>query len=247
MNHRYVIGICFLLILCIGCRTSVDRLAVQQGLFSPIPEIQEAEIRAYGAILAGPPLRDGDIVGLVLQMGSLPEWPTDRDLASEEWDLYVRMAAHLQLQPHYYLEQLFLAYTVWVHATSADISESHDRMSRPFILLRVMFDLPRTPWMWRDHDGSLSDHLLFDRIPTPNGSFEYHVASDEHHDLIGSYTSPVLWRGAGPTLIAYRDPNSESIAYSQMVSWSYLPSVDFRFFLRWYKYRDLQRYVDQQR
>ena len=156
-------------------------------------------------------------------------WPTDRMLTDKEWDRSIRIAGVLQQVAPKDLEAVLILYLCNTPLGSLDYFEYEAEFrSRPFMLLRVMFDLP-------DSAEALRDARRETGLPSWIPPFTS-VNPRERENW--SLSAPIRWSDSGPTLWAWRsikhEPGSGDINLRH-----YQPHLEYRYFQSHFPFRDL--------
>ncbi len=118
---------------------------------------------------------------LVAAIDALPPWPTRPDFGPDEWERYIETAHLTQQCPPATAEA---ALDKFIAGALQNMSTADESESKPFILLRVVFDLPESApaAMRRSFKGWVN-------WPPPNASGEVNLSW------------PVSWQTGRPKLI----------------------------------------------
>lgn len=138
----------------------------------------------------GPPrLAWEDYLTISSVIESLPSWPTDHDLAPDQWRDLARAALVFQRMNDTDFCTALIVYMTTSPDTPATHEDYYARQTKPLLLIRMMFDLEGV---------SRSDV----DIP-PGAGFSYRLTRT---DTVESLDIPIHWVDGRPELVAMRTP-----------------------------------------
>lgn len=147
---------------------------------------------------------------LVAAIDALPSWPTQPDFSPDEWESYIETACLIQQAQPATVEA---ALDKFIARGVQNVSTTDESESKPFILLRVVFDLPESvpALLRRSFKGWVN-------WPPPNANGEVNLAW------------PVSWQTGQPQL---------SAGYVGSMGLPYDASQEYRHLLTNFSHRQL--------
>lgn len=185
----------------------------------------------FGSVVADSPLSFVTVSRYVSNLAQLPSWPMLRQLDPNEWAALWAAAEEFQDLPPYLVEQVLLAHSIRAR-TILTGDELVSELSKPMLLLRVMFVLPEASWVEGLDPGV---RLLYE--PMTNGGLPADDPERQSKSL--GFAGPVGWSNGHPSLVAFR-----GILTFEEDDLSYAPNVEFRFFLKHFRFRNRGPGVD---
>lgn len=149
---------------------------------------------------------------------SLPGWER-ASFTDEQWQSYIHAAELLQRAKPTTVERALKDYVIHFMTAFEEGVDGIYELSKPFILLRVMFDLPQTPETSRMHENS------------PGTGFATRPINVESENLADTTSYPLRWKEDGPELLA------EPAGYN---GGPYPAAGEYRYFLKHFRYRSFQ-------
>lgn len=216
--------------------TTVAAVAAVPGVPMALPEapMNHIDVRTYRG---EDPLRSSDFGDVATLIERLPAWG-DRDFNREEWGRYLAVAAALQRLKQEDVERCLLVYLDRVSRQQRDPLAIAGAISKPVIVLRVMFDTPAEP-LGEDARGALQA-----RGVSIMGNGMWYQPFDPAADrTVVSVSHPVVFDEQGPRLLGVMQVLGVFQTGSS-ARFSYDDHLEYRAFKELYRPRDLARFVD---
>jgi hypothetical protein len=147
---------------------------------------------------------------LIERLRSLPPWQNQVDFSAQDWKQYVDVARLIQSADP---DMVTAALDEFVREVSQEEFRGYEGESKPFLLMRVVFELPER--------ASVDERQSFK-------GWSNWPDADENNQVNLSW--PVSWEGGSPKLLA---------TYEESMGLPYSAGAEYRYLLKKYPYRKL--------
>lgn len=171
----------------------------------------------------------GEIASLI---DNLPRWSQESPTTPEEWRQYVRLALALRDMEPEDVERVLIVFMNRHPLAPRTSPAAVWAWTKPFLLLRVMFDLPQTPVSDADRGTWMRDN----HIAVLPGPIAYKSIEGQSWQPPFSLSLPVAWVADGPSLTCH--PIERMVPGTGNIRDTYQPHLEYRYFRANYQYRD---------
>jgi hypothetical protein len=147
---------------------------------------------------------------LIERLHSLPAWKAQEDFTDQDWEQYIELARLVQSAGP---DMVAAALDEFIQQTVQEEYQGYEGESKPFILMRVLFELPEA--------ASVDDRRSFK-------GWSNWPDADANNQVNLSW--PVSWEGGRPKLLDY---------YKGSMGLPYAAAAEYHYLSRNYPYRKL--------
>ena len=147
---------------------------------------------------------------IIDHINALPVWTSQHSFTDQDWDKYIEVARIIQSTDTDTVEDALVEF---IQRALQEAYEGYESESKPFILMRVVFEIPETA-----NEDKRFSFKGWSNWPEPDANNEVNLSW------------PVSWEGGRPKLLA---------PYEGSMGRPYAAAAEYRFLLQNFPYRKL--------